>query len=117
MLTQISGVSINNNGFSWLQSVLANKNIEFLPISNKSYSIAVECSVMLIEPNKKPLDVAITLLNLGFAEATVSKELNWKDKTLEIYYKTLMAAEKRAQSRRIGVWIRKYDMIFAYFSF
>ena len=101
---QISGVKINSNGFSWLNSVLVDKKIEFLPLSNKSSSTAAECSVSLIEPNKKPIDVATALLSLGFAEASVTKELNWKDKDLEKYYKQLVAAENRARYKRNGVW-------------
>jgi endonuclease YncB( thermonuclease family) len=105
---QLPGIKINANGYSWLQTIVAEKNIKFLPLSNKG-DYAAECQVVLLEPNKRPLDVGKALLSLGFAQSVpIPKEIiPHNDKQLAKYFQQLSSAEKRAKSKRAGVWQEK----------
>lgn len=47
-ISQIFGVDINGNGYSWLQSVTLNQNVHFLPISTKNANFA-ECQVSMLQ--------------------------------------------------------------------
>ncbi|CAO1430257.1 unnamed protein product [Diamesa hyperborea] len=102
---KISGIEINANGFSWLQTVTANKKIDFLPLSTAGN--AAECQVFLLEKNKKPLDIGKALLSLGFARsAPLVKEITaqYDIKSAEKYYQQLQKIETTSKSRRLGMW-------------
>lgn len=98
---QISGVLIGSNGFSWLTSVLAGKEIEFLPLSRDGK--AAECQVFLLNQNKPSVDIAKALLSVGFAQLETPK-ISKMDQNLLSYYEILAAIEKRAKKRRAGIW-------------
>lgn len=96
---------MNANGYSWLQTIVAEKQVQFLPLSNKG-DYAAECKVVLLQHNKKPLDISKALLSLGFAQSVpVSREISTvHDKTLQKYFKQLLSEEKKAKSKRAGLW-------------
>lgn len=48
---QIFGISVNSNGYSWLQSVTLHERIQFMPISKSNVNYA-ECQVALLQSNK-----------------------------------------------------------------
>lgn len=79
--------------------------MQFLPLSNKG-TYAAECTVVLLEHNKKPLDISKALVSLGFAQSVpIPKEISTvKDKTLQKYFKQLLSEEKKAKSKRAGLW-------------
>lgn len=52
--SQVAGVQINANGYSWLQSVTVNHKVKFLPLSKKDDH--VECQVLLL--NASPQNVS-----------------------------------------------------------
>lgn len=47
-IPQIFGVDINGNGYSWLQSVTLNHNVQFLPITTSNANFA-ECQVSMLQ--------------------------------------------------------------------
>lgn len=100
---KLAGVSVNANGFSWLQSVCVNHDVEFLPLTKNPDN--VECLVFMHDAKKKKeLDVAEALLSLGFAR---TNNLPWKvenDKQLDGYYKLLHIVENKARKNREGEW-------------
>lgn len=102
---KLPGISITANGYSWLQTVAVGKNVEFLPISNKSNDKVAECFVQIVCPeNKKVLvDVSEALLKLGFAKVDQIPR-NLKDAELAKYLKSLQKYEAEAKSERLGVW-------------
>uniref|UniRef100_A0A336MXF0 CSON009286 protein n=1 Tax=Culicoides sonorensis TaxID=179676 RepID=A0A336MXF0_CULSO len=101
---KVSGIEINSNGYSWLQSIVCNKKIKFIPVSREGN--AAECQVFLMErdPHKPPLDVAKALLSLGFArlEPTFRRDV-WHKETLD-YYEVLKNIQKKAKKNRNGLW-------------
>lgn len=102
---KISGIEINSNGYSWLQSIVCNNTVNFLPMSREGSS--AECQVLLIDKNnpvKPPLDVAKALLSLGFARLEPNFRLDvWHKETLD-YYEVLKSVQKKAKYRRNGLW-------------
>lgn len=106
---KIDGVDINANGYSWLQSVVAGKNICFIPTKQPHSQVHAECRVYMAEP-KKHIDIGEALLSLGFAKLTVTVPKpvrNRKDAhavALYQYYRTLDKAERYAKDRRNGLW-------------
>lgn len=75
-----------------------------MPLTNSGPS--AEARVFLVEPNKKPFDVAAALVSLGFAQAvSLPKEINLlQDKKIQKYVKQLTSAELKAKSQRRGQW-------------
>lgn len=63
----------------------------------------------MLEKNKKPLDISKALLSLGFAQSVpVPREIvSAKDKSLQKYFQQLSSTEKKAKSRRAGLWAEK----------
>lgn len=48
---QIFGISVNSNGYSWLQSVALHERVQFMPIDKSNVNYA-ECQVALLQSNK-----------------------------------------------------------------
>ncbi|XP_058813239.1 uncharacterized protein LOC131677431 [Topomyia yanbarensis] len=112
---RVAGIDVNANGYSWLQSVVVDRKVTFIPIGNTASEHYAECSVYFhdLSSDKKwirQIDVGQTLLNLGFAKLTVpvSKEkITTKDpfeRKIQTYFKTLARSENNAKYRRVGLW-------------
>lgn len=98
---QISGIQIGSNGFSWLTTVLAGKEIEFLPLTREGR--AAECQVFLLNQEKPSVDIAKALLSVGFAQLETPR-IAEMDQNLLTYYEILAAIEKKAKKQRAGMW-------------
>ncbi|XP_063708389.1 protein C3orf33 [Culicoides brevitarsis] len=102
---KIAGIELNSNGYSWLQSIVCNQNVKFIPLTREG--VAAECQVLLLDaknPSKQPIDVAKALLSLGFAKLEPTFRCDvWHKESLE-YYEILKNAQKKAKSRRNGLW-------------
>ncbi|XP_055525342.1 protein C3orf33 [Wyeomyia smithii] len=113
---RVAGIDINANGYSWLQSVVVNRKVTFVPIQVNSGAGFAECSVCFQEfsADKKRLrqvDVAQALLNLGFAKLAVPAVPRTKivskdpfERKVQTYYRTLARSESYAKERRTGLW-------------
>ncbi|XP_055315042.1 uncharacterized protein LOC129575432 [Sitodiplosis mosellana] len=99
---KIFGVDINGNGYSWLQSVTLNHKVKFLPISKGNANFA-ECQVSLLQDpalNAKPsIDLAESLISLGFAKTNSQLGISSADAQLKSYLKKLQAAQAKACNR------------------
>ncbi|XP_058115800.1 uncharacterized protein LOC131287744 [Anopheles ziemanni] len=106
---KVNGIDINANGYSWLQSVVAGKDICFVPMLTSSNHAHAECRVFLNE-SKKNINVGEALLSLGFAKLTVAVPAPLKNRKdvhgvhLYQYYRCLAQAERFAKDRRNGLW-------------
>lgn len=98
---KISGVDITGNGISWLQCVMNNKYITFIPlIKKKEY---LECIVTMSQKNQHSLKIGEELVKLGLG--TIHEPwIKLKDKHILTYKKSLTSAQKRAVRRRNGYW-------------
>lgn len=96
-------MSINANGFSWLQTVAVGHKVEFVPLFKRHDT--AECQVILLDPSyeKSRLDLAEALLSLGFAKISDIPR-NVHDKEMINYYKYLQIIETKAKKRRTGMW-------------
>ncbi|XP_053697101.1 protein C3orf33 homolog [Sabethes cyaneus] len=112
---RVAGIDINANGYSWLQSVVVDRKVTFLPIQASSSKEFAECSVYFQELSSdrkwhRKVDVAQALLNLGFAKLTVPVprgKIDSKDvfeRKIQAYFRTLARSENTAKERRIGLW-------------
>jgi len=101
---KVAGVHIDGNGFSWLQLLLTNKEVKFVPVTNSGN----EChaKVFLVQQNKKDLDTARALVGLGFARtAPLTQEIDLKNnRGFVSYHKQLKSSESKAKSLRRGLW-------------
>jgi len=101
---RVAGVQIDGNGYSWLQILATNRTVKFYPVSNSG----TECQakVILVQPNKKDIDVARALVGLGFARtAPLTQEIDLKMNPGFVgYHKQLKSSESKARSRRKGLW-------------
>lgn len=100
---KLSGISINANGYSWLQTVAVNHQVEFIPLRRNPDN--VECQVLMHCPNNKKvrLDITEAILSLGFGKlVNPPKELD--DQIMKRYYKYLQYVEQNAKDDRKGLW-------------
>ncbi|XP_031617709.1 uncharacterized protein LOC116337366 [Contarinia nasturtii] len=95
---KIFGVDINGNGFSWLQSVTLNHKVEFLPIYKNNSQFA-ECTVKMDLNPKLSIDVAESLIKLGFAKTSPQQSVMSTDVQLKKYLKKLQIAQSKATQR------------------
>lgn len=104
---KLPGISITANGYSWLQTVAVGKNVEFIPVSNKSSDKSAECFVQIVCPENKMVfvDVSEALLKLGFAKIE-NIPANIKDVEFQKYLKSLQRFENKAKNERLGLWTR-----------
>lgn len=99
---KLSGIEVSANGFSWLQHVVVDHRVEFIPLVK--HTDRLECLVFLTSNTKKQIDLAEQLLNLGFARTNNLPLKIEHDRKLERYYKLLNSVEKQAKKRRQGEW-------------
>jgi hypothetical protein len=98
---KISGINIGNLGYGWLEAVVKDKEVTFIPFSN--YGSNVEAQVFLIEdPLKKPMDVGKALTSIGFAQTTNIPQK--KDQYAQKYFKQLQSNESTAKFFHKGQW-------------
>uniref|UniRef100_A0A182PHX5 TNase-like domain-containing protein n=1 Tax=Anopheles epiroticus TaxID=199890 RepID=A0A182PHX5_9DIPT len=106
---KIDGIDVNANGYSWLQSVVADKNICFIPMKHPTSPAHIECRVCL-KDSQKHIDVGEALLSLGFAKLSVPVPKTIRNRkdvyavAVYQYYRTLAKAERYAKDRRNGLW-------------
>lgn len=99
---KVAGIEINSNGYSWLQSVIVNKDVNFVPIDREG--TVAQCKLFVVQPDgRPPLDVAKALLSIGFAKLELPRVQEWDEKLLD-YYELLVLEEKRAKKKRAGLW-------------
>ncbi|XP_018047587.1 PREDICTED: uncharacterized protein LOC108686672 isoform X1 [Atta colombica] len=98
---KIGGVNITGNGVSWLQTVLNEKLVTFVPVvKEKEY---LECVVAMPQKDQDSLEIGEELVKLGLA--TVHEPwIKLKDKQVLAYKKSLANAQKWAVRRRNGYW-------------
>lgn len=111
----MAGLDLNANGYSWLQSVVVDRQVTFFPVKGDTGKDYVECSVYFNEfsADKKWLrkvDLGQALLQLGFAKLSVPvprTKIVSKDpyeQQVQAYFKKLAHSENLAKGRRIGLW-------------
>nr|XP_029716190.1 protein C3orf33 homolog [Aedes albopictus] len=112
---KIAGVDLNANGYSWLQTVVVNRQITFVPVKTDTGKDYAECSVYFNELSSdkkwlRKVDLGQALLQLGFAKlsAPVPRvKLTSKDpyeKKVHAYFQKLANSESKAKDRRVGLW-------------
>lgn len=98
---KISGINIGNLGYGWLETVVKNKEVNFIPFTNHGSN--VEAQVFLIDhPLKKPIDVGKALTSIGFAQTTVVPPKT--DQYAKKYFKQLKSQESTAKFFHKGQW-------------
>lgn len=101
---KLTGISVNANGYSWLQTVAVDHDVEFIPLSRSGTS--AECQVLMLCPHnqRQRLDLSEALLSLGFGKIeNIQKHLQ-DDPIVKRYYKYLQNIEKNAKDQRLGLW-------------
>lgn len=112
---KVAGVELNANGYSWLQSVVVDRQVTFFPIKGDTGKDYAECSVYFNEYSSdkkwlRKVDLAQALLQLGFAKLSVPvprTKIVSKDpfeQRMQAYFKKLAYSESLAKGRRIGLW-------------
>lgn len=107
----LEGVDISGNGFSWLQTVLKNTNVEFVLIKPSEKS--ARCIVFHDKTN-----VANRLVSLGFARVSTYDLSLDDDQIYSKYYKDLLKEERKADRRNEGIWsgsAKAINLMLAYF--
>ncbi|XP_062564194.1 protein C3orf33 homolog [Armigeres subalbatus] len=113
---KVAGVDVNANGYSWLQTVVVNRQVTFVPVHQKDTGKEyAECCVYFskLSADKKWLrkvDLGQALLQLGFAKLNTPVprvKLASKDpyeQRVNAYFKKLAHSESQAKYRRVGLW-------------
>lgn len=116
---KVAGIDVNANGYSWLQSVVVDRQITFVPVpvGGESDQDHAECRVFFYDRSKdgksvRRVDVGEALLSLGFARMSVpvpikSAKNASKDpfeRAVHGYLWTLARSEREAKDRRVGLW-------------
>lgn len=116
---KVAGIDVNANGYSWLQSVVVDRQITFLPVSAGAESGQqdhAECRVFFYDRSKdgksvRRVDVGEALLSLGFARMSVPVPVKAKvaskdpfERAVEGYLRALARSEREAKDRRVGLW-------------
>ncbi|XP_028139775.1 uncharacterized protein LOC114333970 [Diabrotica virgifera virgifera] len=107
---KISGVNVTGLGTTWLQSVVADKEVTFIPVSkDKDF---VQCQVLLSQTTKDEkqqiINIGESLVKIGFAlPEHIEKPLS-EDPFFLRYYGLLLKAEKVALRKKLGL---KYYII------
>ncbi|XP_076383992.1 protein C3orf33 homolog [Megalopta genalis] len=101
---KIAGLDITSNGISWLQTVINEKDISFIPLfSTKEY---LNCIVTTVLPqNQEQIKIGEELVKLGFA-VVQQDSLKSMTECQEVltYQKRLLNAQKWAKRKRNGFW-------------
>lgn len=112
---KVAGVEVNANGYSWLQSVVVDRPVTFVPVKGNGARDHAECCVYFYDRSKdgkssRRVDVGQALLSLGFAKLTVpvpKKQIVSNDpfeKQIHMYFQSLAKSESFAKDRRVGLW-------------
>lgn len=116
---KVAGIDVNANGYSWLQSVVVNRQITFLPVAaggESGQQDHAECRVFFYDPSKdgksvRRVDVGEALLSLGFARMSVPVPVKAKvaskdpfERAVQGYLRALARSEREAKDRRVGLW-------------
>ncbi|KAL7298854.1 hypothetical protein TKK_0008592 [Trichogramma kaykai] len=107
---KIAGVNVQGNGLSWLQAVVKDKKIKFIPVKKDNQFLT--CIVIVPQNNKEPISVGKELLRVGFGTVEDLKGVTSKDHDILNYLKTLKSAQKWAEKQRNGIWFYKYPPTF-----
>lgn len=99
---KLAGITTNNQGISWLQTIVNGKKITFTPLAiNKDY---LNCIVCILEKDQKHLNIGEELIKLGFGTVCNHENYLLKETFTVPYYKSLIKAQKFAQFKRNGYW-------------
>lgn len=113
---KVAGIDVNANGYSWLQSVVVDRQITFVPVvGGESGKDFAECRVFFYDRSKdgkssRRVDVGEAQLSLGFARMSVAVPrviVASKDpfeRAVQGYFRSLSRSESAAKDRRIGLW-------------
>lgn len=116
---KVAGIDVNANGYSWLQSVVVNRQITFLPVAaggESGQQDHAECRVFFYDRFKdgksvRRVDVGEALLSLGFARMSVPVPVKAKvaskdpfERAVQGYLRALARSEREAKDRRVGLW-------------
>lgn len=119
---KVAGIDVNANGYSWLQSVVVDRQITFLPVASGSGTGQdhAECRVFFYDRSKdgksvRRVDVGEALLSLGFARMSVPVPVKTKavaaavskdpfERAVQGYLRALERSEREAKDRRVGLW-------------
>ncbi|CAG9765282.1 unnamed protein product [Ceutorhynchus assimilis] len=101
---KISGINVSGLGMNWIQSVVVNREIKFVPVSKDADFL--QCQVILVQKNKNKrdelLNVGESLVKIGFAQLAPTHSLA-QDPALLSYFKKLQAAESVALRNQLGL--------------
>ncbi|XP_055635753.1 protein C3orf33 homolog [Toxorhynchites rutilus septentrionalis] len=114
---KVAGIDVNANGYSWLQSVVVNRQITFIPVKGETSGNYAECCVHFYDRSKqgktsRRVDVGQALLSLGFAKMSVpvpkrhpvAASKDPFESHIQSYFKSLARSENVAKDRRVGLW-------------
>lgn len=116
---KVAGIDVNANGYSWLQSVVVDRQITFLPVAgvgSGEQQDHAECRVFFHDRSKdgksvRRVDVGEALLSLGFARMSVPVPVKAKvaskdpfERAVQGYLRALARSESEAKDRRVGLW-------------
>lgn len=116
---KVAGIDVNANGYSWLQSVVVDRQITFHPVAAAAVDGQdhAECRVFFYDRSKdgktvRRVDVGEALLSLGFARMSVPVPVKTKaagkddpfEKAVHGYLRALARSEREAKDRRVGLW-------------
>lgn len=116
---KVAGIDVNANGYSWLQSVVVDRQITFLPVGggeSGQQQDHAECRVFFYDRSKdgksvRRVDVGEALLSLGFARMSVPVPVKAKvaskdpfERAVQGYLRALARSEREAKDRRVGLW-------------
>jgi hypothetical protein len=90
-----------------LQSQAIGKEIRFIPFTNSGKLPHCCAKVLLVDENRKEVDLGKALMTLGFAKfvpLTQEIDLKFEKSNFESYYRQLQSRESKAIKSRLGQW-------------
>ncbi|SPP73069.1 uncharacterized protein LOC117578464 [Drosophila guanche] len=109
---KLPGVSVNSNGFAWLQQCLVGREATFIPLNKGGKQDYVVCQLCLVHPPKgnRLLDVSETLLKLRFAK--FAQDVASSVKRNGKYYKHLKRVEQTTAEKEAWLaWAARHPYI------
>lgn len=115
---KVAGIDVNANGYSWLQSVVVDRQITFVPVGGEAEETQdhAECRVFFYDRSKdgrsvRRVDIGEALLSLGFARMSVPVPVKTTkaskdpfERAVQGYLRALARSESEAKDRRVGLW-------------
>ncbi|XP_078034941.1 protein C3orf33 homolog [Augochlora pura] len=101
---KIAGLNITSSGINWLQTVINEKDISFIPLfSTKEYLNCIVTTVL--QQNQEQIKIGEELVKLGFAlvEQDSLKSMT-ECKKVSSYKKRLIKLQRWAKHKRNGYW-------------